>query len=1602
MPEKVYVSATFDDLKNIRSAVRDKLKRLNLDDVAMEYYCAEETRHLEKCLGDIRECDLFIGIIAYRYGHIFKGETKSITELEYEEAGNKGIERHMFVLDDPLWPRSLTDHSTGDNERGVLIDDFRMRLLDLRARTFNNKDELLGLISDSILKWKNDRQNVKKPSQPESPVQKYLEKIKSTYTNNKFEKYYVHLSGGTHITEIKDRDDCSDFLWPSYVNTMEQIAPQIPKAISLLQVENAVAFHRQFVIVGRPGCGKTAVLKHILNDTAHRYLAGTTTSIPLFIELQAWPDNVIDLATLIHNETLNQIGTPVFPESLLLLLDGLSQMDSEYAAIQIESIAVWLSRHPGTSVVITSREETGHLGLPIVNVLPMNDKAVEKFVLERLGDRNKGLLHEIGWECRLDAAPRDLVHMARNPFLLQVMCLIYNKDERIPPTRGELIRSFASELYDREQKQLRKEMRYHQLSTAIDGFGALAVAMLHNRTSQMVETKYIERYLPNGIDGNALVRLGRGADFIVLVKEGRFLKFAHPLLLEYFAAEYYLTHSEQLGALIREPLIENGRRILRPYDEVIYTLLNLGNPSSMLLDIVERDPFLAAAAISQSPNEYSIDCRILAQLLNRFISLIQGGSQNCPAALSGMVQLGNMIVSQLLLLQKSNLHWMRRIALTALSQIPGRDALEGVINSLLDSNRWIRRDAQNALQSLDKESRPLMIAFIERLSKMEPGLRKQLSRALIECWRGIDDELVELVSINADIPINELFRTVEPTYCMSEDDGIDEQTSEELGKWGLTWRQSWNGNPGEQGLETSGRRWLKGGPREHPAWGLVWTALWAWKPGDSDLEAIGRRWLAEQPVTNGSWTYLWVALWVQHPGNSELEQMGRNWINNVPAGHQAWTLIWRYLWQVDPKDPDLERLGIQWLQQNVLQFEHFWGVIWLSLWEVNVGDCVLAEQGRRWLEIAKPDHIGWGYIWPKLWEADPGNSVLQTMAREWLGHVKIVQVNFNFIWGPLFKSNPADIGLKDLGFKLLNEITAKNDSWGYIWKALAESSDADEELISRGQSWLKIAALENKSWAAVWITLWNKKRGDSVLLEQAINWIENAPASQAGWHTIWMQLRKFCKNDGRIDRIGLNWLSVAPPFHGGWSYVWMELHTASPGDNGLIIIGRTWLDRVPILHRGWSQIWQVIYATSPFDEQLKQKGFVWLKRARLEDKHWPYVWRTLWNRTPGDQNLENEARSWLASSITQRPGWGYVWTVLFTYFPRDRQLFQLGLEWLDNAASCSYKVASGDMQWIQLWKRLSEGDCWDTDLLATTERYLRFYMIFDNNWLDVWSRLAGTGKMPDDIMEAGRKRGFAYLAESSPTEEEALINRIETAPIEENDNWTFLWRQAWDADIERPRLACFAINAIEKAGWIKQLPFIWKDIFDEIGPDEGLMRIGKVWVTGVDSSSPGWGLVWNAMVRARKSDSELLKLGRRWMQHGFFTRSSWPKIWLALWDLDVENHSKLVRHAKEWIYSNLKEDDAVLPVWRAVWAVDSNDENLLRWGINFLALNSKYHEWSEIVLDLWTAQNSRPTLRRMVLSWIKENRQHPKKDTLKRLINVDKAESQAQNENLGI
>jgi hypothetical protein len=147
---KVYLSSTQADLEPYRAAVMAAIRGLGHEHVAMEDYHAENAIPADKCREDVARCDIYVGIIAWRYGFVPADYDCSITELEYRTAVARPIPTLIFLLDeDAPWPPKFVDQG----EPRKRVEAFRGELKQKKLVSFfNSPDDLRAKATQAIAK----------------------------------------------------------------------------------------------------------------------------------------------------------------------------------------------------------------------------------------------------------------------------------------------------------------------------------------------------------------------------------------------------------------------------------------------------------------------------------------------------------------------------------------------------------------------------------------------------------------------------------------------------------------------------------------------------------------------------------------------------------------------------------------------------------------------------------------------------------------------------------------------------------------------------------------------------------------------------------------------------------------------------------------------------------------------------------------------------------------------------------------------------------------------------------------------------------------------------------------------------------------------------------------------------------------------------------------------------------------------------------------------------------------------------------------------------------------------------------------------------------
>ncbi|MDX2139306.1 MAG: DUF4062 domain-containing protein [Chloroflexota bacterium] len=145
---KAMISSTALDLEEHRKAAMDACLSLRMLPVMMEHLPASATHAIEASLKMVDESDIFIGIIANRYGYIPDGHAQSITEMEYERAAARGIPVFLFLMRDSYLAMQPEIESA---DKAARLDDFKQRLQERHVVSpFTSPDNLRANLVTSL------------------------------------------------------------------------------------------------------------------------------------------------------------------------------------------------------------------------------------------------------------------------------------------------------------------------------------------------------------------------------------------------------------------------------------------------------------------------------------------------------------------------------------------------------------------------------------------------------------------------------------------------------------------------------------------------------------------------------------------------------------------------------------------------------------------------------------------------------------------------------------------------------------------------------------------------------------------------------------------------------------------------------------------------------------------------------------------------------------------------------------------------------------------------------------------------------------------------------------------------------------------------------------------------------------------------------------------------------------------------------------------------------------------------------------------------------------------------------------------------------------
>ncbi|WFE43224.1 HEAT repeat domain-containing protein [Verrucosispora sp. WMMD1129] len=494
---KVYISATQKDLLEYRAAVHAVARRLEIEDVAMEAYGADARPPLERCLTDVRRCDLYVGLFAWRYGYRPPGQESSITELEYREALAAGKPCLIFlVAEDTPWPVDMIDRNGDWQQIVALRNELKERHL---CAFFSSVDDLSAKVTVALADVRSGRSPAREPGDPDTHLP---EAVRSQYHKQLRLRYqavpldavaprptigYLTVGLSNVFVEPRVHEDARPEMplawWRWAGSGPDGDAGALPGVVDPRDVERlweeyaakeaSALFdvvcdpaRRAIVLLGDPGSGKSAAARYLALALAgvcdEPRLAALDRYLPVLIELRSYAahrgdgrcDGLLDYVGHRHQQGLAGIDRDVLEAYLrqggqaLFLFDGLDEVfDPAQREEMAGQIATFANEYPGVRTMVTSRA-AGYLRHTFANA------GFDHFTLEDLDDER--IARFLGnWyqyvvptpSVEADRQRRQILDVVRrsramheiagNPLLLMLMAIV-GRDRPLPRNRRRL------------------------------------------------------------------------------------------------------------------------------------------------------------------------------------------------------------------------------------------------------------------------------------------------------------------------------------------------------------------------------------------------------------------------------------------------------------------------------------------------------------------------------------------------------------------------------------------------------------------------------------------------------------------------------------------------------------------------------------------------------------------------------------------------------------------------------------------------------------------------------------------------------------------------------------------------------------------------------------------------------------------------------------------------------------------------------------------------------------------------------------------------------------------------------------------------------------
>ena len=350
-----------------------------------------------------------------------------------------------------------------------------------------------------------------------------------------------------------------------------------------------IANNKQYLMVlGGPGMGKSTFLRKIGLEALKKNGDFEHQCIPVFLELKRFPEDQIDIEALITKE-FEICGYP-YPQrkamkalksgKLLILFDGLDEVPAAKVDNVISKIEDFVDQY-GQNRFIASCRMAAYTKrfkqFTDVEMAEFDGSQVKAYINNWFASTSDLYRRQLDeemktaercWKALVEKEHRSTRELARNPLLLTLLCMVYDKSQNFPRNRADLYEK-ALNIFLEEwaaEKRVRRDLsvnQYLDISTEKRMLYEIAAKNFDENRLFFSESEVIDQIKSFG-EGNTNTPTIFDASKIletIVVDQGlfvervsRFYSFSHLTFQEYLTAHYIVRDTRSIQGLVNDHL----------------------------------------------------------------------------------------------------------------------------------------------------------------------------------------------------------------------------------------------------------------------------------------------------------------------------------------------------------------------------------------------------------------------------------------------------------------------------------------------------------------------------------------------------------------------------------------------------------------------------------------------------------------------------------------------------------------------------------------------------------------------------------------------------------------------------------------------------------------------------------------------------------------------------------------------------------------------------------------------------------------------------------------------------------------------------------------